>query len=135
MSIWDGAGNMCCGREVTPVLHRKWIWASLTIVAMWLAVLVVGVFGPVLVAHGGETEVPVAALSLGLFAFLGTIAVAAFGFRGGEDEEYRAEIEAAREHREELEAREANLEQRLSMLEELRKPVDHERPKQSFSRT
>jgi hypothetical protein len=60
-------------------------WASLAIVAMWLAVLFDAVFGPDIVnstAAGDHSTVP-SAVAVSLFAFLGTWVVAKYGFRHG----------------------------------------------------
>jgi hypothetical protein len=60
-------------------------WASLTIVAMWLAVLFVGVFGGNMVfsTPGQVTTIPTAVV-LAIFAAIGTSAVAkrVFGRKG-----------------------------------------------------
>jgi hypothetical protein len=65
-------------------MTRKWIWASLAISSMWIAVLFVGLFGPVLEtenAAGDRVTVPVATFVVALFALVATIVVAAVGFR------------------------------------------------------
>ncbi len=61
------------------------MWASLAIVAMWLAVLFDAVFGPNIVADGttwgrGTTIIP-SSIIVAFFAFLGTRVVAKHGFR------------------------------------------------------
>lgn len=59
------------------------MWASLTIIVMWLAVLFASVFGPDIVnrtAGGDFSSVP-SAVAVALFAFLATWVVAWFGFR------------------------------------------------------
>jgi hypothetical protein len=59
------------------------IWAPLTIIAMWLAVLFAAVFGGDIVnttAGGDHSSVP-SAVAVALFAFLATWVVAWFGFR------------------------------------------------------
>lgn len=62
------------------------MWASLAIVAMWLAVLFAAIYGPDLVSANGvadigaRTTVPSAVL-MAPFAFLGTWVVARHGFR------------------------------------------------------
>ena len=63
-------------------------WAALSIVAMWLAVLFDGIFGGDMVFHnvdGSATIIP-SAVALGLFAVIGTSAVAkrVFGRRDSE---------------------------------------------------
>jgi hypothetical protein len=65
-------------------MHTKWIWASLAIVSMWVAVLFSAVWAPSLEAtssNGDSTTVP-AAVAVSLFAAIATIVVAAIGFRG-----------------------------------------------------
>ena len=64
-------------------MQNKYFWAALAIVAMWLAVLFVGVFGPVLeVTSAGDTvSVPAAVIVVATFAMIGTVLVAIFGFR------------------------------------------------------
>ena len=65
-------------------MTRKWIGASLAIASMWVAVLFVGLFGPVVETEsvaGDRTAVPVATFVVALFAFIATIVVAAVGFR------------------------------------------------------
>jgi len=60
------------------------MWASIAIVAMWLAVLFDAVYGPSIVSSNGAgtntTTVP-SSIVLALFALLGTISVARHGFR------------------------------------------------------
>ena len=63
-------------------LHVPEMWASLTIIVMWLAVLFDAVFGPDIVtngAGGGSSIVP-SAVAVALFAFLATWVVARYGF-------------------------------------------------------
>lgn len=65
------------------LLTMREFWAGLSIIVMWLAVLFVGVFGPSFVstsAGGNSTTIP-AGIGVALFAFLGSSAVAKFGFR------------------------------------------------------
>jgi hypothetical protein len=64
-------------------MTRKWIWASVAISSMWIAVLFVGLFGPVLEtesAGGDRATVPVGVV-VALCALVATIVVAAVGFR------------------------------------------------------
>jgi hypothetical protein len=59
------------------------MWASLTIIVMWLSVLFDAVYGPDIVSTdvaGNHTTVP-SAVVVALFAFLGTWVVARYGFR------------------------------------------------------
>jgi hypothetical protein len=77
-----------------PVTHgERWslrllvpeMWASLAIVAMWLAVLFTAIYGPDLVTANGvadigeRTTVP-SVFVVAPFAFLGTWVVAKYGF-------------------------------------------------------
>ena len=57
------------------------MWAALGIAAMWLAVLFAAIFGPDLVSTSGTnaTRVP-SVFVVALFAYLGTRAVAKYGF-------------------------------------------------------
>ena len=59
------------------------MWASLTIIVMWLSVLVDAVYGPDIVTNGvaGDTATVPSAVAVALFAFLGTWVVAKYGFR------------------------------------------------------
>ena len=80
-------------------MHSKWIWASLTIVSMWVAVLFTAVWAPSLEAtssNGDEVTFP-AAVAVSLFAAIATIVVAAIGFRGEAGAEKRVEPEKAPE--------------------------------------
>jgi hypothetical protein len=63
------------------------LWASLAIVAMWLAVLFDGIYGPDFVSSSGAstTTIP-SVIVLVPFAFLGTRAVARSGFRHEQDD-------------------------------------------------
>jgi hypothetical protein len=60
------------------------MWASLAIVVMWVAVLLDALFGPDFVSANGTgvTRIP-SAIILALFAYLGTRAVAKYGFGQG----------------------------------------------------
>ena len=70
-------------------MQRRWsqvlipeMWASLTIIVMWLSVLFAAVFGPDIVTNdvaGGSSTVP-SAVVVALFAFLATWVVAKYGF-------------------------------------------------------
>ena len=59
------------------------MWASLSIIVMWLAVLFDAVFGPDIVTTtvAGDHSVVPSAVALALFAFFGTWTVAKHGFR------------------------------------------------------
>jgi hypothetical protein len=59
------------------------MWASLTIVVMWLSVLFDAVYGPDIVTKGvaGDTATIPSAVVVAMFAFLATWVVAKYGFR------------------------------------------------------
>jgi len=64
-------------------LDNRDLWASLAISAMWLTVLVVSLWGPDIHAYdssGSHSTIPSGAV-LGLFAVIGSWAVAKYGFR------------------------------------------------------
>lgn len=80
-------------------MQTKWIWTSLAIVSMWVAVLFTAVWAPSLTAtssNGDSTTVP-AAVAVSLFAAIATIVVGAIGFRGGTQVEKRSDPEKAPE--------------------------------------
>lgn len=58
------------------------MWASLTIIVMWLSVLFDAVFGPDIVITGvaGDRSTVPSAVAVALFAFLATWVVARYGF-------------------------------------------------------
>jgi hypothetical protein len=58
------------------------MWASLAIIAMWLAVLFDAVWGPDFVSSssGGSTTTIPSAIVVAVFAYLGTRVVARYGF-------------------------------------------------------
>ncbi len=62
-------------------MDKKWIWASLAIIGMWAAVVLVGVYGPDLVVdnNSNHVKVPALAIVVTLCAFLATLVV---GWRG-----------------------------------------------------
>ena len=62
------------------------MWASVTIIVMWLAVLFDAIYGPDIVSHGagGDSATVPSAVVVALFAFLGTWVVAKYGFRHDE---------------------------------------------------
>ena len=61
------------------------IWASLAITVMWIAVMVAALWGPdfVSASASSSTKIP-SAIILALFAWLGTKAVAKYGFGKGD---------------------------------------------------
>jgi hypothetical protein len=65
-------------------MQNKYVWATLSIAAIWLATALVGVFGPQLEIHGAGGEIviiPVLAMTVGFFALVATIIIGIFGFR------------------------------------------------------
>ncbi len=74
-------------RSWTSRLLVPEMWATVAIVAMWLAVLFVGVFGPDFVSSNSgvnATTIP-SAIFIALFACIATASVAKRGFRHGSD--------------------------------------------------
>jgi hypothetical protein len=70
------------GRWLTQLLVPE-MWASLTIIVIWLAVLVDAIVGPDIVTAetGGGTSTIPSAVAVALFAFLSTWVVARHAFR------------------------------------------------------
>jgi hypothetical protein len=68
-------------------IHSRELWAGLSIVTMWLAVLFVGVFGENIVStsSGGSASVPVVVVLLP-FVLPASIVAAVRGFRERADE-------------------------------------------------
>ncbi|MBN2113580.1 MAG: hypothetical protein JW785_05565 [Acidimicrobiia bacterium] len=67
------------------MLQAKYFWGALVIIAMWIAVLVVGVVSEadfMVEAPGGNVSIPVV-WGLALMALIGSWVVAAFAFRNG----------------------------------------------------
>jgi uncharacterized membrane protein len=64
------------------MLERKWIWASLAIIAMWAAVVLVGIYGPDVIVDESDRHVKVPALAIvvTLCAFVATLVLAWRGF-------------------------------------------------------
>ena len=78
-------------------LHARAVWAGLSIIAIWLAVLFVGVFGGDFVSNSsanGFTKFPVVVFLLP-FALPATIVVARAGFRSALDHRRGAPDEKA----------------------------------------
>ena len=63
-------------------MQPRYLWSGVSIAAMWLAVLFVGVFGGNYRSEGLHTtmELPIV-LIVALFAMIATILVAKWGFR------------------------------------------------------
>lgn len=67
----------------TAWLYNRDLWASLAISVMWLTVMVVSLWGPDIHAYdssGSNSTIP-SGVVLGLFAVIGSWAVAKYGFR------------------------------------------------------
>ena len=65
------------------MLRNKYFWGTLAIIAMWLAVLIIGVTGAddfVVDTPGGELRIP-AVWGVALFALIGTAVTAGAAFR------------------------------------------------------
>jgi ABC-type dipeptide/oligopeptide/nickel transport system permease component len=99
-------------RSAPDWLLSTQMWAGVSIAAMWLAVLFVGIFGGDIVSTGATSAstVPVVA-AVAPFAFLATILVAYWGFgvRRRAVDELRTGLEAERRAREQLAAEVAEL--------------------------
>jgi hypothetical protein len=71
--------------QLTALVESTQLWASIAIVAMWVAVLFVGVYGADITVNGGGltggggTSVP-SVIVVSLFAFLATGATAKYGY-------------------------------------------------------
>jgi hypothetical protein len=65
-------------------MFSRWIWTALTIVSMWVAVLITGIWAPSVEARSsnGDTFSVPASVAVAFFAAIATIVVAAIGFRG-----------------------------------------------------
>ena len=66
------------------MLQAKYFWGALVIIAMWVAVLVIGVAAEgefVVNSPGGDVRIPVV-WGVALFALIGSWVVAAVAFRG-----------------------------------------------------
>jgi hypothetical protein len=59
------------------------VWPSIAIVAVWLAVLFTGIWGPDIVnsSAGGNSSTVPSVVPVAIFAFFATWAVAKYGFR------------------------------------------------------
>jgi len=69
------------------LIRVREMWAGIAIVAMWLAVLFIGIYGSDFVTStpGGTTTTIPSSFLVGFFAFLGTISCAKYGFRRSGD--------------------------------------------------
>ena len=69
--------------EGFSVLNKRFFWASVAIVAIWVAVALVGIFGPELVVNGGadEVRIPAAVIFVSFFGAIATVPVAIVGYR------------------------------------------------------
>ena len=76
---------------------RKWIWASIAISSMWVAVLFASVLGGDIVIDDAMDHIvlPIG-VPVAMFAFLATIVVAALGFRSDREVEVRGDREERR---------------------------------------
>ncbi|MBM3695873.1 MAG: hypothetical protein FJW79_08080 [Actinobacteria bacterium] len=67
------------------MFRAKYFWGALVIIAMWVAVLVIGVAGEgdfIVDSTRGDVRVP-GAWGVALFALIGTVVVGAVAFRDG----------------------------------------------------
>ena len=65
------------------MLQAKYFWGALVIIAMWVAVLVIGVVGEgefLVDSPGGDVSIPVV-WGVALFALIGSVVVAGAAFR------------------------------------------------------
>jgi len=63
-------------------MENRYFWCSLAIIAMWLAVLFPGVYGPSFEVSSTTDVVSIPTASMiAPFAMVGTIVVGIFGFR------------------------------------------------------
>lgn len=104
-------------RSSSPsLLTSRTLWGGLAVIAMWLAVLFVGVFGENIVktsAGGGSSSVPVVTV-VALFALLGTVAVARQAFRASSaSDDLRTVIENEQHALEQLAAEVSDLQRKL----------------------
>jgi hypothetical protein len=83
-------------------MFSRWIWTALTIVSMWVAVLITGIWAPSLEAQsaGGDTVSVPASVAVAFFAAIATIVVAAIGFRGEAPAQHSTAVEQTKETKE-----------------------------------
>ncbi len=70
--------------EGFTALNSKFFWVSLAIASIWVAVALVGIFGPELVvktAGGDDVRLPAGAAVAAFFAAIATVFVAIWGYR------------------------------------------------------
>jgi len=68
------------------MLQAKYFWGALVIIAMWIAVLVIGVVGEgefLVDSPGGDVRIPVV-WGVALFALIGSVVVGGVAFRDRE---------------------------------------------------
>lgn len=66
-------------------MQAKYFWGALVIIAMWVAVLIIGVVADgefVVNSPGGDVRIPVV-WGVALFALIGSVVTAAVAFRDG----------------------------------------------------
>jgi hypothetical protein len=80
----------------------RWTWTAVTIVSMWVAVLITGIWAPSLEAEsaGGDTVSVPASVAVAFFAAIATIVVAAIGFRGEAPAKHTTSVEETNESQE-----------------------------------
>ncbi len=64
-------------------MGNKYMWSGLAIIAMWLAVLFPGVYGPTfeISSNAGDVVTIPVVWGIAFFAMIGTVIVGIFGFR------------------------------------------------------
>ena len=71
--------------EAEAMFNGKYFWGALVIIAMWVAVLVIGVVaegGFIVDSPGGDVTIPVV-WGVALMALIGTVVVGSVAFREG----------------------------------------------------
>jgi hypothetical protein len=83
-------------------MFSRWIWTALTIVSMWVAVLITGIWAPSVEAQSsnGDTVSVPASVAVAFFAAIATIVVAAIGFRGDAAAKQSSAVEETKETKE-----------------------------------
>ncbi len=73
-------------RSLPAWLAATPLWAGLSIIAIWIAVLFVGVFGGDIVSNSASSAATVpTVVVVAFFAFLATVPIARWGFRSKGD--------------------------------------------------